>query len=103
MVVLGGTDIREDIFRLREPVHLVVATPGRVLDLIEKGLADVSKCRTVVFDEADKLLSMDFQGVLERLLVYFPANRQIMLFSATFPVSVDAFMRRFMRNPSQIK
>jgi len=102
MVVLGGTDIRDDIFRLRDAVHLVVATPGRVLDLIEKGIADVSKCKMVVFDEADKLLSLDFQGVLDRLLVYFPADRQIMLFSATFPTSVDAFLKRYMRTPHQI-
>jgi len=56
----------------------------------------------VVFDEADKLLSLDFQGVLERLLVYFPADRQIMLFSATFPTSVDSFLKRYMRVPHQI-
>lgn len=57
----GGTDLRDDIMRLNGVVHLVIATPGRILDLMEKGVADVSQCSTLVLDEADKLLSQDFQ------------------------------------------
>jgi ATP-dependent RNA helicase DDX6/DHH1 len=51
MVTTGGTDLRDDILRLNGIVHLVVATPGRVLDLIEKGVANISQCKTVVLDE----------------------------------------------------
>lgn len=61
MVTTGGTDLREDIMRLNGPVHMVIATPGRILDLMEKGVADVTNCKTLVLDEADKLLSQDFQ------------------------------------------
>jgi hypothetical protein len=60
MVTTGGTDLRDDILRLNSTVHLVVATPGRILDLMEKGVADMSHCRILVLDEADKLLSLDF-------------------------------------------
>ena len=52
--------------RIYEKVHLVVATPGRILDLMEKQVANVSKCRMLVLDEADKLLSQDFKGMLDR-------------------------------------
>ena len=61
MVTTGGTDLRDDIMRLNGVVHLVIATPGRILDLMEKGVADVSNCNTLVLDEADKLLSQDFK------------------------------------------
>lgn len=57
----GGTDLREDIMRLGGVVQIVVATPGRVLDLIEKGIAPMARCRMLVLDEADKLLSQDFR------------------------------------------
>jgi ATP-dependent RNA helicase DDX6/DHH1 len=63
MVTTGGTDLRDDILRLNGTVHLVVATPGRILDLMEKGVANVIECKTIVLDEADKLLSQDFQGM----------------------------------------
>ena len=62
----GGTNLKDDIMRIYEKVHLVVATPGRILDLMEKQVANVSKCRMLVLDEADKLLSQDFKGMLDR-------------------------------------
>lgn len=102
MVTTGGTDLREDIMRLSGPVHLVIATPGRILDLMEKQVADVTNCKTFVLDEADKLLSQDFQGVLDRMISFLPRDRQIMLFSATFPMSVTDFMKKHMRKPYEI-
>jgi ATP-dependent RNA helicase DDX6/DHH1 len=95
MVVTGGTDIRDDIYRLQGTVHLIVATPGRILDLMEKRFADMSHCKQIVLDEADKLLSQDFQGVLDRVLAFMPRERQIMLFSATFPRTVTHFVQVF--------
>ena len=62
----GGTNLKDDIMRIYEKVHLVVATPGRILDLMEKQVANMSKCRMLVLDEADKLLSQDFKGMLDR-------------------------------------
>ena len=92
MVTTGGTGLREDIVRLSEAVHIVVGTPGRILDLAGKGVADFSECPTFVMDEADKLLSPEFTPVVEQLLAYFPKDRQIMLYSATFPLVVKSFM-----------
>ena len=60
MVTTGGTDLRDDIMRLNGTVHLVIATPGRILDLMEKEVAVVDECNILVLDEADKLLSQDF-------------------------------------------
>jgi ATP-dependent RNA helicase DDX6/DHH1 len=102
MVTTGGTDLRDDIMRLNNPVHLVVATPGRILDLMEKGVANVTQCKRLILDEADKLLSQDFQGVLDRLVHFLPEDRQIMLYSATFPRTVETFMKKHMRRPYEI-
>ena len=92
MVTTGGTGLREDIVRLNEVVHIVVGTPGRILDLAGKGVADFSECPTFVMDEADKLLSPEFTPVVEQLIAFFPKDRQIMLYSATFPLVVNSFM-----------
>uniref|UniRef100_A0A7E4VKN8 RNA helicase n=1 Tax=Panagrellus redivivus TaxID=6233 RepID=A0A7E4VKN8_PANRE len=102
MVTTGGTDLRDDILRLNSVVHLVVATPGRIIDLMEKNVAQVDNCNMIVLDEADKLLSQDFQGVLDKLISFLPSKRQIMLFSATFPRTVAAFMNTHMHSPYEI-
>jgi ATP-dependent RNA helicase DDX6/DHH1 len=94
MVTTGGTTLRDDILRLSEPVHLLVGTPGRVLDLASKGIADLSECPTFVMDEADKLLSPEFTIVIEQILAFMPKERQVMLFSATFPLIVKDFKVR---------
>lgn len=94
MVSTGGTSLRDDILRLDSPVHLIVATPGRLLDLAGKGIADLSQCSTFVMDEADKLLSREFTPQMESLLDYCATERQVMLFSATFPVAVKDFKVR---------
>jgi len=99
MVTTGGTALRDDILRLYKTVHVVVATPGRLVDLAEKGVAKLNQCRQVVLDEADKLLSPEFQPVLEKVIRMTPKDRQIMLFSATFPVTVKAFKDKFLRKP----
>lgn len=73
-------------------VHVIVATPGRIIDLMEKGIANVSQCQILVLDEADKLLSMDYQKPLDKLISFLPSDRQILLYSATFPVAIRGFM-----------
>jgi ATP-dependent RNA helicase DDX6/DHH1 len=102
MVSTGGTALKDDILRLYNPVHIVVATPGRVLDLAGKGVADLSSCAVMVMDEADKLLSPEFQPVIEELIRHLPASRQILLYSATFPLAVKAFKDRFLNRPYEI-
>ena len=91
MVSTGGTNLRDDIVRLDETVHIVVGTPGRIVDLASKGIADLSQCSTFVMDEADKLLSPEFTPQVETLLRYCSSERQVMLFSATFPLAVKEF------------
>ncbi|CAF4431960.1 unnamed protein product [Rotaria socialis] len=102
MVMTGGTSLREDISRLQEIVHIVIATPGRLLDLVKKDLAKIDACRVIVLDEADKLLSQDFNHLLDDVIFHLPQDRQIMLYSATFPLTVDDFIKKHMRNPYEI-
>ena len=102
MVTTGGTSLREDISRLQEVVHIIIATPGRLLDLINKDIAKLDACRVIVLDEADKLLSQDFNHLLDDLIRHLPQDRQIMLYSATFPLTVDDFIKKHMRNPYEI-
>ncbi|CEI99706.1 Putative DEAD/DEAH box helicase [Rhizopus microsporus] len=102
MVTTGGTTLKDDIMRLSETVHIVVGTPGRILDLASKGVADFSAAHTFVMDEADKLLSPEFTPIIEQLLDYFPKNKQIMLFSATFPMIVKNFKDKYLVKPYEI-
>jgi ATP-dependent RNA helicase DDX6/DHH1 len=102
MVSTGGTSLREDIMRLYNPVHILVATPGRVLDLANKNVCNLEKCQLVVMDEADKLLSPEFQPVLEELMTFVPKNRQIMMFSATFPITILDFKRKYLNDAHEI-
>lgn len=102
MVSLGGTQLKDDILRLYQTVHVLVATPGRVLDLAKRGIADLSKCEMLVMDEADKLLSQEFQNLIGQIINFLPENRQILLFSATFPVTVKAFKEQYLRKPYEI-
>ncbi|KAJ8368657.1 hypothetical protein SKAU_G00086850 [Synaphobranchus kaupii] len=102
MATTGGTNLRDDIMRLDETVHVVIATPGRILDLIKKGVAKVDKVQMIVLDEADKLLSQDFLQMMEEILSYMPKHRQILLYSATFPLSVQKFMNSHLQKPYEI-
>jgi len=102
MVSTGGTSLKDDIVRLYNTVHILVATPGRVLDLANKKVADLSNCQTMIMDEADKLLSPEFQPLIEQLIDFLPKERQILLFSATFPVTVKDFKERFLTRPYEV-
>jgi len=102
MVTTGGTGLKDDIIRLQEAVHVIVGTPGRILDLASKGVADLSECPIFVMDEADKLLSPEFTPQIEQLLSFHPKDRQIMLFSATFPIVVKSFKDKHMNSPYEI-
>jgi ATP-dependent RNA helicase DDX6/DHH1 len=77
MGALGGTSLREDILRLENPVHIIVATPGRILDLAEKEVVDLSTVKTVILDEVDKLLSTHFMPVTEQIFEYLSKDVQV--------------------------
>lgn len=102
MVTTGGTNLKEDIMRLYQKVQVVIATPGRILDLMDKGVANMDQCKLLVLDEADKLLSQDFKGMLDHVIMKLPRERQILLFSATFPLTVKQFMDKHLKNPYEI-
>lgn len=103
MVSTGGTSLRDDIMRFYQPVHVLVATPGRVLDMAKKEVCKLQRCRMLVMDEADKLLSPEFSPVIEQIINNFmPNDRQISLISATFPVTVKGFRDRYLRKPHEI-
>ena len=103
LIVSGGTALRDDILRFKQKkIHLVVATPGRLLDLAFNGHALLGKCSLIVMDEADKLLSADFISLVEKILGYIPVkknsvnSRQLLLYSATFPTTVEEFVKKHM-------
>lgn len=102
MVSTGGTSLRDDIVRLGQTVHVIVGTPGRILDLAGKGVADLSQCSCFIMDEADKLLSPEFTPLIEQLMGFCAPERQVMLFSATFPTIVKDFKDKHMSQPYEI-
>ncbi|XP_045447415.1 ATP-dependent RNA helicase me31b [Melitaea cinxia] len=102
MVTTGGTNLRDDIMRIYQNVQVIIATPGRMIDLMDKQVAKMDNCRMLVLDEADKLLSQDFKGMLDTVISRLPKERQILLFSATFPLSVKQFMEKHLREPYEI-
>lgn len=102
MVTTGGTNLRDDIMRIYQKVQVIIATPGRILDLMEKEVAQMSNCKILVLDEADKLLSQDFKGMLDTVIKNLPRERQILLFSATFPLTVEQFMKKHLHEPYEI-
>ena len=85
--------------RLHQPVHVVVATPGRLVDLASKGVAKLGQATMLAMDEADKLLSPEFQPVIGKVINFMAKNRQILLYSATFPVTVKDFKDKYLRKP----
>lgn len=102
MVSTGGTSLREDIMRLYNEVHILVATPGRVLDLANKEVCNLKQCGILVMDEADKLLCPEFMPIIEDLIRFLPGDRQILMFSATFPMSIMEFKDKYTPDAHEI-
>ncbi|MFK8162229.1 MAG: DEAD/DEAH box helicase [Lewinella sp.] len=94
--VYGGERITRQIKALTRPTHIVVATPGRLLDLIERGAVDISQVKTLVLDEADEMLSMGFKEDLNKILSYNKSKRNTWLFSATMPEGIQRIVRTYM-------
>jgi ATP-dependent RNA helicase DDX6/DHH1 len=83
-------------------VHVIVATPGRILDLASRGVAKLDNCNMVVLDEVDKLLSDNFKIIVGKILELMPEDKQISLFSATYPVAIRGFQQRYVPDPEFI-
>jgi ATP-dependent RNA helicase DeaD len=100
--VYGGADYRAQIAGLRRGSHVVVGTPGRVMDHMRKGTLDLSKLKTLVLDEADEMLRMGFIDDVQWILEQTPADRQIALFSATMPPQIRKIANQHLTNPAHI-
>jgi ATP-dependent RNA helicase RhlE len=102
-VVFGGVSINPQMMGLRGGADVVVATPGRLLDLIDSNALKLSAVQTLVLDEADRLLDMGFADELTRVLALLPTERQNLFFSATFPPAVQALVDGLLRDPVRIE
>jgi ATP-dependent RNA helicase DeaD len=102
LTVYGGAPYGPQIFGLRRGVEIVVGTPGRIMDLLDRGVLDISHLHTVVLDEADEMLSMGFVEDIETILSKTPVERQTALFSATMPNEIRRLAEKYLRSPQQI-
>ncbi len=100
--VYGGAAIDSQIKQLKKGVHIIAATPGRMLDLIKRRVADISQIKTLVLDEADEMLNMGFRDELDAILKNAPEDRRTLLFSATMPKEVARIAKNYMHNPVEI-
>ncbi|WP_292037963.1 DEAD/DEAH box helicase [Massilia sp. UBA6681] len=100
--IYGGQSYGPQLSALRRGVHVVVATPGRVIDHIEKGSLDLSQLKTLVLDEADEMLRMGFIDDVEHILQQTPPERQTTLFSATMPPAIKRIAKTYLRDPQEI-
>jgi ATP-dependent RNA helicase DeaD len=100
--VYGGTSITMQIRELKRGTHIVVATPGRLIDLIERKAIDLTRIRYVVLDEADEMLNMGFKDDIEFILKNTPERQSTWLFSATMPTEIRQVSKRYMKQPFEI-
>lgn len=100
--VYGGSSIESQIRMLRKGVQVIVATPGRLIDLIKRGVVNLDGVRTVVLDEADEMLNMGFLDSIEEILSFVPDDRKMLLFSATMPDAILKIAKRYMKDYEEI-
>ncbi|SCX99081.1 DEAD/DEAH box helicase [Microbacterium sp. LKL04] len=100
--VYGGQGYGVQLSALRRGVHIVVGTPGRIMDHLEKGTLDLSQLKNLVLDEADEMLKMGFAEDVEQILAKTPAEKQVALFSATMPASIRRLAQQYLRDPEEI-
>ena len=97
--VYGGSSIESQIRALRKGVQVIVATPGRLIDLIKRGEVKLDHVHTVILDEADEMLNMGFLDDINEILSHVPQDRKMLMFSATMPKEIANISRRFMKDP----
>jgi ATP-dependent RNA helicase DeaD len=102
LAVYGGASIDNQIRGLKKGVHIIVATPGRLIDLIGRGAARLSAVHTVILDEADEMLNMGFLDSINEILEEVPSGRRTLLFSATMSKEIASIARKYMDNPVEI-
>jgi len=100
--VYGGSSIESQIRTLKQGVHVVVATPGRLLDLMQRKTVSLAKIKNVVLDEADEMLNMGFSESIDAILAEVPENRNTLLFSATFSDEIARIAKNYLHNAKEI-
>ena len=103
LAVYGGTNIEPQIRALKHGVDIIVATPGRLMDLMKRGVADLSAVQYVVLDEADEMLSMGFQEDLDSILEGIPSEHRTLLFSATMSREIERIAQNYLKDAKQIQ
>ena len=101
--IYGGAGMQPQVENLRRGVDILVACPGRLIDHLERGTAKLDAVEVLVLDEADRMLDMGFLPAIKRVVARVPAQRQTMLFSATFEPRIRGLAMEFMRNPQQVQ
>lgn len=100
--VFGGVSIRPQVAALRKGIDILIATPGRLLDLTRQHAVKLNQVSTLILDEADQMLDMGFIEDLKRIVSYVPQDRQTLMFSATMPMSIRQLASQWLRNPREI-
>ncbi|MDK9736343.1 ATP-dependent RNA helicase DbpA [Vibrio sp. D404a] len=103
LTLCGGMPMGPQIGSLEHGAHILVGTPGRILDHLDRGRIDLSELNTLVLDEADRMLEMGFQDAIDAVIEAAPKQRQTLLFSATFPKQIKSIADRIMNNPEMVK
>jgi ATP-independent RNA helicase DbpA len=103
LTLCGGSTMRPQIASLEHGAHIVVGTPGRIMDHLDRGTLNLEALNTLVLDEADRMLDMGFYDSIAYVVKHCPNDRQTLMFSATYPEGVTRLARQFMRQPQQIK
>jgi ATP-independent RNA helicase DbpA len=102
LTLCGGSPVQPQLVSLSHGAHIVVGTPGRVLDHLDRASLALDALATLVLDEADRMLDMGFADEIKQVLKHCPAQRQTLMFSATYPEGVQALATRFMRQPQTV-
>ncbi len=101
--VFGGVNINPQINKLERGVDILIATPGRLIDHLERGTVRLDQIDTLVLDEADRMLDMGFRPAIDRIVKKLPRKRQTLLFSATFSREITALAQQYLQNPERIE
>ncbi|MCC2521410.1 ATP-dependent RNA helicase DbpA [Vibrio coralliilyticus] len=103
LTLCGGMPMGPQIGSLEHGAHILVGTPGRILDHLSKGRINLAEMNTLVLDEADRMLEMGFEEAIDAIIDEAPQDRQTLLFSATFPKNIESLASKVMRDPQMIK
>lgn len=102
VTVYGGASIRDQIFKVKRGAQIIVATPGRLIDLLSRNVVDLKSIQYIVLDEADEMLNMGFKEDIDEILSTTPDTRKVWLFSATMPREVREIASNYMNNPEEL-